>query len=295
MTISTSSYFSNSIVGIPQVAGELVDVYASDATPKFALGTKFERQDGAVFRYAHFAGACTAGQVLASATTDVSFVSVSSSVISTSSTYQMYTEPLGVYPNGIGSRFIIIQTSAGNASAVANQYRGGYLTVSPHKNDGVYVAGQTYRVKGSTLPGNPVAAGSSLMRLELYDKLIATITTSAFIGVAGSKFNDLTPADDTIASGIAVVAGVAMNVQQAGYFGWVQSKGPVGIQLDVEAAGCSAGYLAVLGTNNIGSVIAVANLQTSGASLIPSQPIIGIVMSVCSSTQTAVVDVRGLE
>lgn len=287
MALSTSSYFSNSIVGIPQVAGEGVDIYASDTNPKFAIGTKFERQDGSVFRYAAFGGACTAGQVLACVTTDIGFAGVTSAIVSTSSTYQIPVEPVGIYPNGIGSRFMVINTSTANGIAVAHTYRGGYITIGAHKNDGIYVAGQTYRIKDSTAAGTPAAG---LMRLDLYDKLLATITTSAFISVAGSKFNDLSPADDSVANSLAIPVGVAMNVQSNGTFGWVQSKGPVGVQLDVEAGGSSAGYLAVLGTSGLGTVIAVANLMTSGASLIPATPLIGVVLSAASSTCTAIVD-----
>ena len=287
MAISTSSYFSNSIVGIPQVAGESVDIYANDSAPRFAIGTKFERQDGSVFRYSYFANACTAGQVMASVTTDIGFAGVTSAFVSTSSTYQMVNEPVGTYPNGVGSRYIVINTATASALAAAGQYKGGYLTVGAHKNDGIYVANQTYRIKNSTATGTPA---SGLLRFELYDKLLATITTSAFLSVAGSRYNGLTPADDTIASAVAVPAGVAMNTMTATYFGWVQTRGPVGVILDVEAAGSSAGYLAVLGTSGLGSIIAVANLQTSGASLIPAMLPIGVCMSAASSTTTCIVN-----
>ena len=290
MAISTSSYFSNSIVGLPQVAGEGVDVYATDTAPKFAIGTKFERQDGCVFRYAHFAAACTAGQVMASAASDTGYCTLSSSIISTSSTYQVPVEPVGVYPNGIGSRYILIQTATASISAAANQYAGGYITIGAHKNDGVYVAGQTYRIRGNLVP--TVSGASSLLRFSLYDKLIATIPTSAFITVAGNRHNDLAPADDTVANALSVPAGVAMNVQAAGNFGWVQTRGPAGVQLDANATGTSAGYIAVLGTGNLGSVLAVAGLMTSTGAIVNGIPYIGVVMAASSANQTTIVDLK---
>ena len=88
MAISTSSYFSNSLVGVPQVGGEIIsDIYATDTNPKIAIGTKFERQDGAVFRYAHFASQTSAGQVVASVASDICLASTTSAAVTPAAAY----------------------------------------------------------------------------------------------------------------------------------------------------------------------------------------------------------------
>ena len=50
MTISASTYFSNSIVGQPHI-GDGIDIHRADTTPRHYVGLGFERADGAKFRY----------------------------------------------------------------------------------------------------------------------------------------------------------------------------------------------------------------------------------------------------
>ena len=68
MAVSSSSYFSNSIVGQPQVGAD-IDIYESSTSPKYAVGFGFTRADGCKYRYAHF-GATTNRGVMVS--TDLS-------------------------------------------------------------------------------------------------------------------------------------------------------------------------------------------------------------------------------
>ena len=282
MAISTSTYFSNSLVGVPQVAGEFVDVLESTANPKFAVGTKFERQDGAVFRYAHFGAACTGGQVLCTVNTDVSYVQLTSSVISTSSTYQQNVEPIGVYPNGIGSRFIALSSVI--KTCTNNDYTGGYIVASPHKNDGVYVnsTGVTYRIKKSdaTTTSSPYYT-----KFELYDKLVATIPTSALISIAGNKFSDIAPGT-AAAVGNNLPAGVATRNQTADYFGWVQTRGIGGVLIE-GAAGGSAGDIAVLSTGMVGGAQVVALATTLGV----AKNILGTLVQASSGSTFGLIDI----
>ena len=66
MAIGTGIWFNNSLVGIPSVASD-VDIHRTDvaASAKFAIGTGFERSDGARFRYCHFGASCNRGIVVA--------------------------------------------------------------------------------------------------------------------------------------------------------------------------------------------------------------------------------------
>ena len=68
MAVSSSSFFSNAIVGTPQVGAD-IDVYGSSTSPKFAVGFGFTRADGSKYRYSHFGAATNRGLCVS---TDVS-------------------------------------------------------------------------------------------------------------------------------------------------------------------------------------------------------------------------------
>jgi hypothetical protein len=279
MAISTSTYFSNSLVGVPQVAGD-VDVLATHATPRFAVGTKFERQDGAVFRYAHFGAACTGGQIMCPVTSETSYAQVTSAVISTSTTYQSPGDPIGVLPNGIGSRYLVLTV----ITATAHQFQGGYVVATSHKDDGVQIGGLgvTYRIKDNTATTTSTPYYS---KFELYDQLVATIGTSAFITIAGSKFNDLVPGKAAAATA-NLPAGVATRTQAAAAYGWVQTRGLSGVLIEA-AAGGSAGDIAVLSTGMAGGATVLALGTTMGV----VKNIVGTLASGASGSTIALMDV----
>lgn len=256
MAISTSTYFSNSLVGVPQVAGD-VDVLATHSTPRFAVGTKFERQDGAIFRYAHFGAACTGGQIMCPVTSETTYNTVTSAVMSTSTTYQSAGDPIGVLPNGIGSRYLVLTV----ITATANQYAGGYVVATNHKDDGVQQDGYgvCYRIKSNTAT---TTSTPYYAKFELYDQLVATIGTSAFITIAGSKYHDLVPGKAAAATA-NLPAGVATRKQAAAAFGWVQTRGIGGCLIEA-AAGGSAGDIAVLSTGMAGGATVLALGTTMG-------------------------------
>lgn len=283
MAISTKTYFSNAIVGVPQVGGD-VDIYATDTNPKFPIGLKFERSDGAVFRYAHFGGACTAGHVMASITTDTMQIMFTTAGFPSSSTYQMASEQPGVYPNGKGSRFVIAALS----TASTNLYRGGYLTISPNNLAGTMpVSNTTYRIKGNSAYGNPTATSA---RLELYDPLIASIDSANYLSIIGSKFNNLVPYSLSVTSGSSVACGIAMNSQDAANFGWVQTKGIVGVQTQGLAGGTSAGYVARIGSGTVGTIF--CEITAGGNTTMAALPVIGVTACATSGNTNAFVDVK---
>ena len=280
MAISTSSYFSNSIVGVPQVAGELVDLYQTSDSPKFALGTKFERQDGAIFRYAHFASQTSAGMVVASVSSDISLASTTSAAVAPAAAYQMPVEQPGVYPGAAGSKFIV-----SIITATAGQYVGSYLTIT--SGSGV---GYTYRVKGHTVTGDPVTGKA---RFELYDPLVAALTTNTAIAIQGSRFNDVRPAATTTSP---VVAGVSVRTHAAGKFGWIQVKGVIGVLTDVSATLGSAGYIAALSTSDAGAVALYSLVGTAQITAIAQVPLVGTYLtSVATGTLTALIDLNFIE
>ena len=292
MAISTTSYFSNSIVGVPNIAGELVDVYSKSSTPKFALGTKFERQDGAVFRYAYFAAATSAGHIVASISTDTSFVMMTSGAVAPSSTYQMPNEQPGVYPGAVGSRYIVTGGSgcpnllAGVValSATANQFAGSYLTIVSSNVAGAQ--GYTYRVRSNTVTGTPA---TGLTRFELYDPLVTAVSTNTTISIAGSKYNDLAAAFMTNGT---IIAGVVPIVQAATYYGWVQTKGIAGVQLDSTASTGSNGYWISLSTGIAGAGATQVTITTgaAGNGVAFWTPLVGTLVAATSGSYAGIVD-----
>jgi hypothetical protein len=274
MAISTSSYFSNSLVGVPQVAGEVVDIYDTNATPKLAIGTKYERQDGAVFRYAHFAAATSAGFVVASVATDLQQLIIGAVIETPASTYQMPNEQSGVYPGAAGSRYFVT-----TITSTADQYAGAYVTMSARGG-----AGYTYRVRGNTVTGTP-ASGKA--RFELYDPLVAAVGTDTAVTVSGCRYQDVTPASATHPT----VSGVSVRNQAAGYFGWVITHGEIGIWQDAGASGGSAGQLASVSSATAGMVAPGATIATAGTNLSVAYPVIGTYVTSSTGSTLAVVNV----
>ena len=278
MAISTTCYFSNSLVGVPQVAGD-VDIYQVDSVPKFAVGTKFERQDGAVFRYAHIgSGITTIAAVLAP---DLSATNLLPSgggknIQAPSSTYQMQADPVGVYPSAKGSRYIMMGTS-GMASLAAHQLQGATLIIS--SGTGI---GYQYRIKDNTASADPAAG---LIRLELYDTVrSASLDTTSTANIVPSKYANLFYAAANTAAGLPV--GVSLNTATTGSWVWIQTKGIAPVimgGLNVLAGGAdllSIGKPAVLSTS--GSVRAISS-TTGAVPEIQYTPIVGIVAALASS------------
>lgn len=241
MAVNSESWFSNAIVGVPQVGAD-VNIYEEHTTPRFAVGTKFERQDGAVFRYAHFGATVdSAGYLLSTDLSESCVTMLPLSVVASSSTYQMPEEPSGLYPAMKGSKYLMVT----KASVTADDYAGGYLVMS----SGNLSTTHTYRIKGNTATGTP-ASGS--FRIELYDKLQAGVGSSTAVTIIGSKYANLEAAN--VATGTdGVCAGVSLvKITTADDYGWIQTKGICGV-----LAGEStilAGRGVVMSTEVVGAV-----------------------------------------
>ena len=256
MAVSTTSYFSNATVGVPQVAGDF-NVFDSSSSPKLVIGTKFERQDGAVFRYSHFGLAISsAGLVLATSNTS-NMVVTNSCVVASSSTYQMPEEQNGTYPNMKGSRYIVLT----KASITADDFQGCYAVICSAGN--LHNCGFTYRVKGNTATGDPTSGN---LRLQLYEKLQAGLSSSTSIVIAGNPHSNLYPASYGTSG---VLAGVSMTSHDANDYGWVQSKGVVGCLHDVAGAVVAKGDMVSISTATNGSVSKASILSAGLAYIIP--------------------------
>ena len=218
MAVNATSYFSNAIVGVPQVAAGQVNVYKEDTSPRFAIGTKFERQDGAVFRYAHFGATVDSAGLLCHVDVSESATGKKQLIfVASSSTYQMPEETSGVYPNMLDSRYMVITL----ASVQTDTYAGGYITIC----SGPASSSHTYRIKGNTATGTP---DSGNFRLELYDKLRIGIGALDAFEIAPSRYANLEAGLPSTGSDLP--SGVTMvKITTANDYGWVQTKGICGI------------------------------------------------------------------
>ena len=285
MSISTDTYYSNSLVGVPSVAGE-VDVYEVHTLPKFAIGTKFERQDGCVFRYAHFGVAISSlGAMVAPDVSSVNILPTAvTSVLAPSSSYQKEKDPKGVYPGSKGSLYIMATTGGGNTSVSADAYSGGYINIAAGSG-----AGYTYRIRGNTALNDPT---TGYYMLELYDRIqSADLSTSSAFTITSSKYTNLMLAAANTGAGIA--AGAVMSTSSTSYpYGWIQTRGITGVKMDglnVLAGGItllSIGKPCVLST---GGAVKYASLETNTANCVGIAAFIGTVVTVGSGGNTGLV------
>lgn len=251
MAVTAKNYFSNAIVGVPQVGAD-VDVYKEDTSPKFALGTKFERQDGAVFRYVHFGATVgSAGSVCVNDISESGHAEYTSVVIPSSSSYQVDGEVVGVYPNMLGSKYIVLTA----ASIKTDEFAGGYITIT--SGPAAQVVGHTYRIKGNTITGRPA---SGEIRIHLYESLKAGLNSSVALTIAGNRWSNLEAA---AASHSDLAAGINMiRITTANDYGWVQTQGIVGVFMG--DATVHAGRMVSISTEHaaVEEMVAVANTTT---------------------------------
>lgn len=256
MAFSALSYHNNASPGEIQLSK--FNLFASDTTPKFAIGTRVSLSDGRVFRYAHFGAATTAG-LLAAQDISESGNGVTDNIIIASASAVTTTDGL------IGNRFIQLTL----ASISANQFAGGYL----HTEDGAG-QGYTYRIKRNTATGDP-ASGD--IRLELYDPLELAVTTATDIAISGNMWANLEAA---VAGTDEMVVGVTVAVQALDDFGWVQTWGPGSVLCDGTNA---LGSVATLSDGVAGAVQTLAGGGTDVADAI-TEPIIGFFMHAGTDT-----------
>jgi hypothetical protein len=225
MAISTLSYFSNSIQGIPQI-GTDIDLYESRTSPKFAIGYRIQRQDGAEFVYAQFGATTGQGMLVSQDLSESSLVDTDDSVIAPASC-------VTITDGTAGQKFLQLTLAA----VTANQYAGGYLAITDDSGEG-----HQYRIKGNDATDN-TATGD--IRIELHDKLVVALDATSDVSIVGNLYANLEPSTTTDIA----VAGVSVVAQAAADFGWVQVEGIAQVLTD--------------GTNVIGSGCIIA--ATAGA------------------------------
>jgi hypothetical protein len=274
MAVNNESWFSNALVGVPQVGAD-VNIYEEHTTPRFAVGTKFERQDGAIFRYAHFGATVASAGLMCHVDMSESAIEGLTPllVVASSSTYQMANEQPGVYPNMKDSKYVVIT----KGSVTADDYAGGYITMS----SGNAATSHTYRIKGNTATGDPA---SGKVRFELCDKLQVGLSSSTGFMLAPSRWANLEAGLPSTGSDLP--SGVSMvKITTADDYGWVQTKGICGILAGETTI--LANRPVAMSTEVAGAVdlfaVSVSALTSTAYSMTPPHPIVGFAVTNCTA------------
>lgn len=245
MAVSTNSYFSNSIVGVPQV-GVDIDIQESSTSPKYAVGFGFTRADGNKYRYCHFGLLSPASKAVGSDNLESSTTSTAMSAQVVSPTlYTRAGETLA--PNAVGSSYIQINNTGANLSvAQLTQDVWAGATIGIVNGSG---SGYSYRIRGNPASGNP-ATGETY--LNIYDKLMGPIDTTTSFIVQGYKYGNLEPALATT-SRLCLPIGFTVVGHTAGSYGWVCTKGITSALAGTPVG--TPGSLVILSTNTAGTVV----------------------------------------
>ena len=277
MAQSASSYFNNAIVGVPQVGAD-VNPFDMHNSPKFALGTKFEAQDGSVYRYSQFGANVNRGILVAQDLSETGVVETAAIVVDTNSAQAVPNETITA--GNIGSNYLEVT----KASVTADDYAGGYLSIMNGGGEGF-----SYRIRGNTATDTP-ATGN--FRLELYDKIQASVGAATSIGVLGSLYSNL---EGAVAASDVAVAGVTVNqiVVATAAYGWIKSKGPVTVLLDTTEP--AIGDMVTLSDDTTGAVQAMGGGDLISTAAIIGEGFLGICAIAGSSTGHGVVLLQSLD
>jgi hypothetical protein len=242
MAVSTSSYFSNSIVGVPQLGAD-IGVFDTHLSPKYAVGFGFQRADGSKYRYVHFGAATNRGLLCA---TDISESCCTYQSLCTVSLTTTKLAGETISPNAIDSRYI-----QALITATADQFAGGTAVVT---NTGSGT-GYSYRIKGNTATGDPT---TGYCYLELYDKLVTALDTTTDLSIAGSRYSNCEGATTTD----KILAGATMTSHSSGSYGWVCTKGPACVLTGVTIT--VIGNHVALSTDTTGACMGVPATSSGG-------------------------------
>ena len=268
-------YFSNSLVGTPQVGAD-VDITQIDATQKFALGTRFRRQDGNEYAYGYSSAGAAVGKLMASTFASASLTLSSNNCIAPTSAIAVAGDT--VKPGAVGSKYVEITL----ASVIANQFAGGYLTVGSGTG-----LGQTFRIRGNTATNNP-ATGN--VRIEFYEKITVALDATSDVLITGNPFADVIVKDGTN----YVTAGVSVSTTTTTKpYGWFLTKGITGCLQDDTTLALAVGKGVAPSASVAGAVVSVGNAATDYLTLRGLQ-VIGECVAVTGATSYAQVRFFGL-
>ena len=227
MAVNSNSYFSKAAQGNPGIAAE-VNLFDTHSTPKFAIGYKVIGADGQTYRYSHFGAAVETNRLVSQDISESGAAVDAITVIAPASS-------VSTTDGNAGTKFL-----EGTIAAIAaDNYAGGTLNVCAGTG-----RGYTYEIKGNTATGDP-ASGN--LRIELYNKIQASLTSVSDVIIIGSKYANL---EHSTGSTDVIPVGVTLRAHAADAWGWIQTHGIVGVFQD--------------GNIPLGSVVVCSNVDAGG-------------------------------
>lgn len=249
MALSSARYFSKATSGFGASNSSQFDKFEQSATPKYHVGYMVQAADGSVYRYVHFGATVNRGVLVAGDLSETSVADTDNSIIAPASA-------VTTSDGTLGSRFVEVTIAA----VVANQFAGGKFVTTDDTGEGY-----TYDIVGNTATGNP-ASGN--IRLELLQPLQVAVDNTTDFSIQANPYHNLEIATTT---DIVPVGVSCATITAADNYGWIQTKGQVGILQDGTIA---VGGIVALSDGVSGAVHALAGGGT-GVTDVISEPIVG--------------------
>lgn len=200
------------------------DIWSEHQYQQHALGQRGETADGRVFRYAKAGEAITIGYLAQSPAIDTATITMA--VTSAAA---------------IGDKTIYFTHGATTSSA--NEYAEGFACIS--YGTGI---GQTLKIASHLA----FTSGGTSSKLNLEDPLLVALDTTSKLDITHNPWNGVVM--DTSAT--VPPAGVALHAFTSGYFGWLQTRGVVGVFSDATVA---AGYTFINDGSVSGGIDVISN------------------------------------
>lgn len=241
--------------GAPQVAVNF-NKFDKHKTAKFPVGFKVECANGDVYRYGHFSADTNRG-VIVSPDISESGLADTDNIVSLASAVKTSGD------NAIKSKYVEMNVSA-LASVLLDDYAGGKLVITDDTGEAY-----TYDILGNTAKNTPAA---DLVRIRLAQPLQVALDNTSDVSIIPSQYANLEIATttDVICAGVTCST---MDVSEAP-FGWIQTKGTVGILQD-GAIGVGGPVQLSDGTSGAVQLLGGSSAATVTASDMQTEPIIG--------------------
>jgi len=240
------------------VSEPLQSIYESSVTQNYMLGTKFEANDGRVFRYSKAGGtALVQAYMTQTAVKDSKFVEIAQTG----------------HAQAVGYKQISVLCTTGSAAG-ENDFSGGWLVcnkVSPA------VLGDIYHIAASKLQST-----DTILDLELTTPWRTAMLATGEISLNYSRFFKTVVLPATTAT--AQPAGVPLCAVPIGYYYWSQVKGPAPVVKDAGDTLVIGAYAGVPATD------AAAGTCGNATATAYAFPVYGRVMSLGDDSEPALID-----
>ena len=223
----------------------------NEANLSHQLGEKMFTADGRAFRYARAGSgaALVTGNLLQAEAEDTG------------------EQGVAIAAAAVGDTTI---TTTDSLTVTANEYAGGYITVTVTPG-----LGQTFKIQS-----HPAATAATVV-FTIEDPVGVALTTVTRIDIVPNLYAAVIqkPATET-----GSIVGVAVNAISASQYGWIQVEGPANVLND--AGTIVVGNIVVASDATAGAVENGANASTE------AQPVVGVAMTGIDANQNGLVNLK---